>query len=83
MTDKYDTFKVTKALWGDRFVEIIDPEDPEKIWRVYFDHLQREWVGLTDEEKESMINKKIDGAYLTVMETIEFVEAKLKEKNHA
>ena len=43
---------------------------------------QRTWIGLTDEEKESLINKKVDGAYLTVMETIELTEAKLKEKNN-
>ena len=42
---------------------------------------QRTWVGLTDEEKESLINKKVDGAYLTVMETIELTEAKLMDKN--
>ena len=42
---------------------------------------EREWVGLTDEEKESLINKKVDGAYLTVMQTIELTEAKLKDKN--
>jgi hypothetical protein len=42
----------------------------------------RAWVGLTDEEKESLINKKVDGAYLTVMETIELTEVKLKEKNN-
>ena len=43
---------------------------------------QRTWVGLKDEEKESLINKKVDGAYLTVMETIELTEKKLRDKNY-
>lgn len=44
---------------------------------------KREWVGLTEEDKKSIVNKKAEGAYLSVMQTIELTEAKLKEKNSA
>ena len=37
---------------------------------------EREWVGLTDEEK-----REIRYSHMTSAEFIEFIEAKLKEKN--
>ena len=39
---------------------------------------EREWVGLTDEEKE----KLVEAFYGTDIQRLEAVEAKLKEKNH-
>ncbi len=39
---------------------------------------KREWVGLTDEEKE----KLVEAFYGTDIQRLEAVEAKLKEKNH-
>jgi hypothetical protein len=68
--------------WGEEMTRPIGISVPHR--RVEEDDIQdykKPWVGLTDEEKESLINKKVDGAYLTVMETIELTEAKLKEKN--
>ena len=38
---------------------------------------EREWVGLTDEEK-----REIRYSHMTSAEFIEFIEAKLKEKNN-
>ena len=38
---------------------------------------EKEWVGLTDEEK----NKLVDSFYGTDIQLLEVVEAKLKEKN--
>ena len=58
-----------------------DFTDEHRALPLYTTPQQRTWVGLTDEEKESLINKKVDGAYLTVMETIELTEAKLMDKN--
>ena len=42
---------------------------------------QRQWVGLTDDEVDSLVIMKRDGAYLNVIDTIREAEAKLKEKN--
>lgn len=42
---------------------------------------QRTWVGLTPEEIDSLANLKVDGAYLSVPDTIRQADAKLKEKN--
>ena len=42
---------------------------------------QRTWVGLTPEEVDSLANLKVDGAYLSVPDTIRQTDAKLKEKN--
>jgi len=46
----------------------------EKAWD---EAQQREWVGLTDEEKE----KLVEAFYGTDIQRLEAVEAKLKEKN--
>jgi hypothetical protein len=39
--------------------------------------IKREWVGLTDEEKE----KLVEAFYGTDIQRLEAIEAKLKEKN--
>jgi hypothetical protein len=44
-----------------------------QVWGLY---LKKEWVGLTDEEKNEITWGK------TVYEILELAEAKLKEKNH-
>ena len=45
-------------------------------WVRYEDVSQRTWVGLTDEEKHA-----IRYSHMTSAEFIEFIEAKLKDKN--
>ena len=45
-------------------------------WVRYEDVSQRTWVGLTDEEKH-----EIRYSHMTSAEFIEFIEAKLKDKN--
>lgn len=54
--------------------------DPKAI-PLYTTPPQRTWVGLTPEEVDSLANLKVDGAYLSVPDTIRQTDAKLKEKN--
>jgi hypothetical protein len=77
--------KQEPVAWKTDDIELYVREDKFGFYNIplYTTPQQRTWVGLTDEEKESLINKKVDGAYLTVMETIELTEAKLRSKNHA
>jgi hypothetical protein len=51
-------------------------EDPG-VTPLYAAPPKREWVGLTDEEKE----KLVEAFYGTDIQRLEAVEAKLKEKN--
>ena len=53
----------------------MEPSDHGQ-WVRYEDVSQRTWVGLTDEEKH-----EIRYSHMTSAEFIEFIEAKLKEKN--
>jgi len=49
----------------------------DKVWPLYTAPPKREWVGLTDEEKE----KLVEAFYGTDIQRLEAIEAKLKEKN--
>ena len=42
---------------------------------------KREWIGLTDEEIQSIVNKVATGTYQTSDTFARAIEAKLKEKN--
>ena len=53
----------------------MEPSDHGQ-WVRYEDVSQRTWVGLTDEEKHA-----IRYSHMTSAEFIEFIEAKLKDKN--
>ena len=55
--------------------------DPKAI-PLYTTPPHRTWVGLTPEEIDSLANLKVDGAYLSVPDTIRQADAKLKEKNN-
>jgi hypothetical protein len=67
----------TKAAWGKTFVEIIDPTKENHVFRAYFEQPQREWVGLTDEQKKIAI--WTDGTFGA---GALWAEAKLKDKNN-
>jgi len=43
--------------------------------------LQREWVGLTDEQLEAMAEKYVTNYYFDTLKFARAIEAKLKEKN--
>jgi len=58
--------KETKAFWGDKFIEILDPHKDGHIVRVYPDYWDekapemaeyKEWVGLTNEEIEDCFDE--------------------------
>jgi hypothetical protein len=68
----------TKAAWGKTFVEIIDPTKENHVFRAYFEKPQREWVGLTpDERHEAWLSCEAQ----TPTTFARAIEAKLKEKN--
>ena len=63
------------AWWNDTGTHI-DLNVSGRGTPLYTHPLQRTWVGLTDEEKHA-----IRYSHMTSAEFIEFIEAKLKEKN--
>jgi hypothetical protein len=55
-----------------------DPDEADGTWtKLYTAPPKREWVGLTDDEKD----KFVDAFYCTEIQRIEAIDAKLKEKN--
>jgi hypothetical protein len=44
--------------------------------------VQKEWVGLTDEEYEALAEKHVTNCYFDTLTYARAVETKLKEKNH-
>lgn len=50
---------------------------------VYTAPLHREWVGLTDEEYETMAEQHVTNCYFDTLTYAKAIEAKLKEKNSA
>jgi hypothetical protein len=88
--------KETKAFWGDKFIEILDPHKEGHIVRVYPDYWDekspeqeqgkfKEWVGLTNDDKYLI---KYDADYNQFMTASEYAdrvqaltEARLKDKN--
>ena len=80
--------KETKAFWGDKFIEILDPHKEGHIVRVYPDYWDekapemaeyKKWVGLTNEEIVDLVIK--NAGFPTKL--AKAIEAKLKEKNEA
>jgi len=80
--------KETKAYWGDKFIEILDPHKPGHIIRVYPDYWDekapireqgepKEWVGLTNEQIVDLVIK--NAGFPTKL--AKAIEAKLKENN--
>jgi len=80
-----------KTKWGDEMVVASVEIDKDHTVCLYCERdqtakveamfTQRTWVGLTPEEVDSLANLKVDGAYLSVPDTIRQTDAKLKEKN--
>ena len=60
--------------WGDLLVDDL----PDGTLLYTTPQPQREWVGLTDEERDECL-----GNYITAEGRARAIEAKLKEKNHA
>ena len=70
------------------------PKEPENIEELYTAPPQREWQGLTDEEMSAAMDywsdpvrsayggaHSADGEYVGMIDTWQYIEAKLKEKN--
>jgi hypothetical protein len=77
--DDLKSFETTDAYANAYSIEMVIPTQSEAVW-LYTTPQERPWVGLTDEERESIANATIrihgqEWAYATA------IEAKLKEKN--
>jgi hypothetical protein len=70
-------FLHTDARWTEHFVEVSDPHKEGHHVRFYFEP-QRTWVGLTDEEIDTLESATDT---LEFPQTVRAIEAKLKEKN--
>jgi len=74
--------KETKAYWGDKFIEILDPHKPGHIVRVYPDYWDEKapsrWVGLTKKEYDDIYESNKDNIYRAMM----VVATYLKRKNN-
>jgi hypothetical protein len=68
-------FLHTDARWTEHFVEVSDPHKEGHHVRFYF---ERPWVGLTDEEIDTLESATDT---LEFPQTVRAIEAKLKEKN--
>jgi len=74
--------KETKAYWGDKFIEILDPHKPGHIVRVYPDYWDEKapssWVELTKKEYDDIYESNKDNIYRAMM----VVATYLKRKNN-
>ena len=60
------------------------PTDPDKVVYAKAEYdlpVKKEWVGLTNEEYESMAEKYVTNCYFDTLKYARAIEAKLKEKN--
>jgi len=72
--------KETKAFWGDKFIEILDPHKEGHIVRVYPDYWNekapdKQWVGLSGEDDLDWEEGD------SLIDLFKAIEAKLKKKN--
>jgi hypothetical protein len=62
-------------------IEYGEPFDDPSVTPLYTAPPQREWVGLTDEEYETMAEQHVTHCYFDTLKYAKGIEAKLKEKN--